>query len=87
MADKEMRMNMFSMRAIRCIGACAVIWLSVTAATAQSATARIVGAANAFLATLDAKQRQSVMYAFDDERQRATWSNFPTGMVPGAVSV
>jgi hypothetical protein len=47
-----------------------------------SATAQMVKAANAFLVTLDAKQRQSVLYAFDDEQQRARWSNFPTGFVP-----
>jgi hypothetical protein len=47
-----------------------------------------VKAANTFLSTLDAKQRQSVMYAFDDEKQRATWSNFPTGFVPrGGISL
>ena len=81
-------MNSFSMRAIRGTAALAAMWLVVTAATAQTATARIVSAANAFLATLDAKQRQSVMYAFDDEKQRATWSNFPTGMVPrGGISL
>ncbi len=81
-------MNVFSMRAIRVTAALAVMWLAAGAATAQTATVRIVSAANAFLATLDAKQRQSVMYAFDDEKQRATWSNFPTGMVPrGGISL
>jgi hypothetical protein len=31
---------------------------------------------------------QSVLYAFDDEQQRARWSNFPTGFVPpGGVSL
>ena len=45
-------------------------------------TARIVDAANAFLATLDADQRKQVLYAFDDNEQRARWSNFPTGVVP-----
>jgi len=47
-----------------------------------NATAQIVKAANSFLATLDAKQRQSVLYAYNDEQQRARWSNFPTGFVP-----
>jgi hypothetical protein len=49
--------------------------------TAQSETARIVSAANAFLSTLDAKQKGSVLFAFDDEKQRARWSNLPTTMV------
>jgi hypothetical protein len=40
-----------------------------------------VGAANAFLSTLDEKQRISVMFAFDDDQQRARWSNLPTKMV------
>ncbi len=62
--------------------ATAVVWLSVAGAVAQTATARIVNAANTFLNTLDAKQRQSVVFAFDDEKQRARWSNFPTGFVP-----
>ncbi|HEV7506673.1 MAG TPA: DUF3500 domain-containing protein [Thermoanaerobaculia bacterium] len=64
------------------------IWFSATAATAPTATARIVSAANTFLSTLDAKQRQSVLFAFGDEKQRARWSNFPTGLVPrGGISL
>ena len=51
---------------------------------AQTATSRIVNAANTFLATLDQKQRQSVLFAFDDEQQRKRWSNLPTGAVPRA---
>ena len=51
-------------------------------AAAQAATANVVASANAFLATLDAQQRAAVLYAFDDDRQRARWSNFPTGFVP-----
>jgi Protein of unknown function (DUF3500) len=41
----------------------------------------MVNAANAFLSTLDQKQRQSVLFAFDDEKQRARWSNLPTSIV------
>ncbi len=51
---------------------------------AQTATSRIVNAANAFLSALDQKQRQTVMFAFDDEKQRTRWSNFPVQMVPRA---
>lgn len=55
---------------------------------AQAETSRIVGAANAFLATLGDKQRARVLYRFDDEKQRARWSNFPTAMVPrGGISL
>ena len=58
-----------------------LIFLQLTTAAAQTATSRIVTAANGFLATLDQKQRQSVLFAFDDEKQRARWSNLPTPMV------
>jgi len=77
-------MNVFSMRTIRGVGALAVICSSVTAAAAQTATSRIVSAANTFLSALDEKQRQSVLFAFDDDKQRANWSNFPTSFVPRA---
>src|SRR5580692_9888073 len=55
-----------------------------SAAMAQSATSRIVSAANAFLSTLNDKQRQSVSFAFDDEQQRKRWSNFPITITPRA---
>jgi hypothetical protein len=56
--------------------------------TAQSATSKIVGEANAFLATLSEKQRLAVLYKFDDDQQRVRWSNFPTGFVPrGGLSL
>src|ERR1700694_1969973 len=78
-------MNIFSMKTIRVAAALAVICSSLTAAAAQTATSRIVNAAkNTFLSTLDEKQRQSVLFAFDDEKQRARWSNFPTSVVPRA---
>lgn len=55
-------------------------YVSVQAAP-PAQTVKIVTAANAFLDTLSPQQRQSVVYAFDDEQQRARWSNFPIGMV------
>ena len=54
----------------------------LSAAPQAAATARIVSAADAFLASLDANQRQKVIYAFNDNEQRVRWSNFPTGFVP-----
>jgi hypothetical protein len=36
------------------------------------------------LNSLDGTQRKSVLFAFDDEEQRARWSNFPVQMVPRA---
>jgi|SRR5271166_549601 len=54
----------------------------------QTKTAEIVSAADKFLATLSTEQRQRVLYAFDDAKQRARWSNFPTGFVPrGGISL
>lgn len=60
-----------------------VAWAAICLAQqaiAQTPTARTVTAANAFLSTLDEKQRHSVLFAFDDEKQRARWSNLPTAM-------
>src|SRR5262249_43125752 len=51
-------------------------------ANGQTPTSRIVSAANAFLSTLDEKQRQSLLFAFDDQEQRVRWSNLPVAMVP-----
>ena len=56
----------------------------LTPAVGETATARIVSAANKFLSTLDEKQRQSALFACDDEKQRQRWSNLPTTMVPRA---
>ena len=48
---------------------------------AQRPTARIVSAANAFLATLDQRQKDSLLFSFTDEAQRKRWSNLPVGIV------
>jgi hypothetical protein len=61
-----------------------LISLALGSAVAETATSRILNAANAFLSTLDGKQRQSVLFSFDDEAQRKRWSNLPTGAVPRA---
>jgi Protein of unknown function (DUF3500) len=61
-----------------------LVLFSLCAAMAQPVTSRIVGAANTFLSTLDQKQRQSVLFAFDDGAQRVRWSNLPVKMVPRA---
>jgi hypothetical protein len=62
----------------------ALMMLSLSSALAQTATSRIVSAANSFLATLDDTQRKSVLFAFDDQEQRKRWSNFPISIVPRA---
>ena len=62
----------------------AAVSLLTKVASAQAQTSKITGAANAFLSSLDEKQRKSVQFAFDDEQQRARWSNFPVRMSPRA---
>jgi Protein of unknown function (DUF3500) len=79
----EKRMNFLLVKMIRVFGVFLVCW-SLTSATAETATSRIVKAANTFLSALDGKQRQSVLFAFDDGKQRANWSNLPTSFVPRA---
>src|ERR1700682_3761435 len=69
------------MRTVAGVRVSVVIAISLSAAMAQTATPKIVSAANAFLSTLDQKQRASVLFSFDDEKQRARWSNLPTTMV------
>jgi hypothetical protein len=70
---------------LRTLFAClALLCLSVTAAAAQAGTARMVGAANAFLDTLTPAQKQKAMFAFDDAQQRRRWSNLPVANVPRA---
>jgi hypothetical protein len=77
-------MNALSMRTASGVIALALMCLPVNAPLAQTTTSRVVSAANTFLATLDQKQRQNVLFAFDDEKQKARWSNLPTTMVPRA---
>jgi len=50
------------------------------AASPADATARIVAAANAFLATLDDAGRAKTQFAFDNVAQKKRWSNFPSPM-------
>jgi uncharacterized protein DUF3500 len=80
--EGEQKMSVFSTRVVRALLTLTLVCSSLTAVGAQTATARIVSAANTFLSTLDAKQRQSVLFAFDDAKQRANWSNLPTSFVP-----
>jgi hypothetical protein len=54
-----------------------LLCLSLNLTAAESATPQIVSAANKFLSTLDDKQRQSVLFSFDDQQQRQRWSNLP----------
>ncbi|MBV9505361.1 MAG: DUF3500 domain-containing protein [Acidobacteriia bacterium] len=65
-------------------GLCSLILLfsCLPTSNAQLPADKVVQAANSFLATLSDEQREKVLYAFDDDAQRARWSNFPTAMVP-----
>lgn len=66
----------------------AIVLAGGSSLLAQSQTEKIVKAANSFLAALSPEQRQKVLYDFNDEQQRARWSNFPTGFVPrGGISL
>jgi hypothetical protein len=47
-----------------------------------AAVSQTVRAAEAFLSTLNEQQRAKVVYTFDENGQRARWSNFPTRVVP-----
>lgn len=76
------------MRTASRIRALVLICFSLTAASAQTVTTRIVTAANSFLSSLDEKQRQTVLFAFEDQAQRQRWSNLPVRMVPrGGLSM
>jgi hypothetical protein len=81
-------MDTFSKRIFCSLALLVTVSLSLTAATPSTETSRIVSAANAFLATRNPKQKQSAMYAFNDEQQRARWSNLPTAFIPrGGISL
>src|ERR1700753_1594884 len=74
-------MRNFVLLAVRTCAVAVALAPFVATAQAQSKTAEIVSAADRFLSTLSPDQKQKVQYAFDDEKQRARWSNFPTGFV------
>ncbi|PYP76602.1 MAG: hypothetical protein DMD35_18185 [Gemmatimonadetes bacterium] len=77
-------MSVVSKTNVRRLAAGVALVASASGAGAQQPTARIVSAANRFLATLDQQQKGAVSFAFDDDAQRARWSNFPVRMTPRA---
>jgi len=78
----------FWVRAASQLGLFIAVVFSLAPAVPETPTTQIVKAANTFVGTLDAKQRQRVLYAFDDDEQRRRWSNFPVVMVPrGGISL
>ena len=77
-------MKICVMKVLSSIAALATLCVALHAVAAQSPTAQIVGATNKFLSTLDDAQRKRVQFAFDDQQQRARWSNLPISSVPRA---
>ena len=79
-------MSKVSLRRVNGLILCTMLCLpligAATVSAAETATARIVSAANAFISTLDETQRKAILFSFDDEAQRKRWSNFPVMMVP-----
>jgi hypothetical protein len=74
--------------AVRTALALLLVLSPLHAADAPTPAARIAAAADAFVASLDAGQRRSVLYALDDAQQRRRWSNFPARAFPrGGISL
>jgi hypothetical protein len=69
--------------------ACAIAFVvGLTTSAAQKPVEQVVQSANKFLSTLSDAERSKVVYDFNDNTQRARWSNFPTGFVPrGGLSL
>ena len=76
---------LFATRAFRIFISTAVLaglaipQLQAQAPTAGSAISNAVKNANALLAILDSRLRAKVLFEFNDNRQRARWSNLPSG--------
>jgi hypothetical protein len=79
--QENRQLSTLSIATARSIRLFALLSMPLTIAAAQTATSRIVIAANKFLSTLDDKQRQAVLFSFDDQEQRRRWSNFPVSFV------
>jgi hypothetical protein len=74
-------MNAFLKTTLLTLCALAMMCMVVHTVEAQTPTSRIVSAADTFLSTLDQTQRRNVLFSFDDEQQRARWSNLPITIV------
>ncbi|MFZ8758790.1 DUF3500 domain-containing protein [Microbacterium sp. HMH0099] len=55
-----------------------------SATTTAETISDTAAAAEAFLATLSAEQRDAILYAYDDETKTTSWSNFPITFVQRA---
>src|SRR5262245_37627529 len=74
-------MKTFTAGDLRRLCAAGIICVAAQTAGAQTPPFPVVNAANKFISTLDQKQRLNVLFAFDDEAQRARWSNLPISSV------
>jgi hypothetical protein len=79
-------MKSFTRRGFCSLAVLAATSLSLRAATSANETAKIVSAANAFLASLDAGQRRSVMYAFDENSRERVGRTFQPDLCLVAAS-
>jgi len=70
------------MRKLRWVLLASVLIATMSARAVQPPATKALKAANDFLSTLSSTQRQSVVFAYDDEQQRTRWSNFPISIVP-----
>ncbi|MBP2183783.1 DUF3500 domain-containing protein [Amycolatopsis magusensis] len=55
-----------------------------SSSTTSETISNTAAAAQAFLATLSDEQRETVLYAYDDETKTTSWSNFPVTFVERA---
>lgn len=62
--------------------ACSASVIAQAPADGAAVVKNAASAADAFLQTLNQQQKQAVSYSFTDEKQRLSWSNLPTSMVP-----
>lgn len=65
---------------MKALSALSLLLLSSIATASPTTTPRIVAAADAFLATLDAAQKDTVQFAQGDTAQKQRWSNLPGGI-------
>ncbi len=68
------------LRTFAIVAGFAALALSQLEAAPAGQTQKVVGAANAFLGTLDDPQRGKVNFDFNDAAQRIRWSNLPVSM-------
>lgn len=66
------------------LGALVAAPMRLRSETASTPTVAVVEAAKTFLSSLDEAQRAKEIFAYNDQKQRARWSNLPVSFVPRA---